>query len=91
MDVVPCDCVVSAAGRGASDGENEPLIEGSPQQAQDPPALWGVWEVGCPGRSFIRLTWAGMLLLQTHKVSLLYPTCLDSMWIWLSGSCSFRA
>lgn len=67
MDIVPCDCIVSATGSGASDGENESLIEGSPQQAQHHPALRGVWKVGCPGCSFIWLTRVGMLLLQTDR------------------------
>ena len=39
VDVIPCDHIAPAAGGGATNGEDESLIEGSPQQLQDPFAL----------------------------------------------------
>lgn len=46
MDVVPGDCVVPAGAGGLADGEDEPPVEGLPQQHQNPPALRGVGQEG---------------------------------------------
>lgn len=48
MDVVPCDHIAPAAGGGAPNGEDEPLVKGPLQHLQDGLALGGVWQVCCP-------------------------------------------
>lgn len=67
VDIVPRDRVVPAAGGGPAHGEDELLVEGSPQKRQGPRALWGVWEVCRAGRAFVWLTGAGVLLLRADR------------------------
>ena len=68
MNVIPGDDIMHACGHGGADSEDEALLKGPPQQAQNSVPLWAVGQVGNSVRARIPDSWVWVLLLQRKQV-----------------------
>lgn len=67
VDIVPCDDIVETRGNGASHSEDEPPLEGLPQQPQDLLALLAGRQEGGASGAAVPDAGVRVLGLQTHN------------------------
>lgn len=84
VNIIPSHHIVPATGAGSTNGEDEPLVKGFPEQFQDLPSFRGVRKVGCSGHSVEWLARVWMLLLQTVNLSFYSKSHLE-----VSCDCDF--